>query len=290
MSWQARVLAGVLRAASHFAPRNLDRVRDKLQQRGHTGGSAPGKLKGVHITTWESHGMTIVRLTPSGAAPTKTVFYCHGGSYCYEAAGLHWQFLRRLVLETQAAFEVPMYPLAPVDTAGSTVPAVTAVLAGLSPSVVMGDSAGGGLALAVLQQLRDQGAPQPDKLILIAPWLDVRTADPRQRELERGDLMLRVSMLQAAGQMYAGELPLDHPFVTPVLGDLRGLPPISLFVGTRDMLSVDAQELVRRCREVGTPLDLIEAPGMQHVYPILPFLPEATQARADIAALIRSTT
>lgn len=289
ISWQARAVHGVVGVLFRLAPKDEDKQRRKLQARGRTGGSRPKRLKRVAVTTSQRHGMEVVRLLPEGAKPARRVFYCHGGAYVNGAVGLHWTFLRRLTLETQSEFVVPLYPLAPFDTAATTVPAVAAILAEEAADVVMGDSAGGGLALAVTQLVRDNAGPVPTRMVLIAPWLDVRNADPRQRAMERGDIMLGVDGLRAAGRMYAGDLAVDDPRVSPIFGELRGLPPITVLVGTQDLLSVDAHELVRRCTEADQPIDLVEAVGMQHVYPILPFLPEARQGRAQIAEIVKST-
>ena len=289
ISWQAHVVHGVVAVLFRLAPKDEEKQRRKLQARGRTGGSAPKRLKGITVTTSERHGMQVIRLAPEGGRPARTVFYCHGGAYVNGAVGLHWAFLRKLALETQAELVVPLYPLGPVDTAATTVPAVAAILAEEKATVVMGDSAGGGLALAVTQVVRDDGGSLPQHMVLIAPWLDVRNADPRQRAMERGDIMLGVDGLRAAGRLYAGDLALDDPLVSPLLGELRGLPPITVLVGTKDLLSVDARELVRRCQEADQAIELVEAPGMQHVYPILPFLPEARQARMQIAEIVRST-
>jgi len=87
MSWQAGLVHGLIRLAGKLGP-SVDKQRAELERRGPTGGSVPKKLAGVDITTSQQHGMTVVRLSPTGSAPGRTVFYAHGGSYCFEAASL----------------------------------------------------------------------------------------------------------------------------------------------------------------------------------------------------------
>jgi acetyl esterase/lipase len=112
---------------------------------------------------------------------------------------------------------------------------------------------------------------------------------PEQRVLEAGDLMLSVSGLAACGRLHAGGLEPTDPRVSPLYGDLRGLPPVSVFVGDRDILVTDARRLCEKARAAGAEVDYAEAPGMQHVYPMLPLLPESAAARRRIAQLLSET-
>ena len=163
---------------------------------------------------------------------------------------------------------------------------------------IMGDSAGGGMALAVAMQLRDRGgkrsadAAQPDaaqlaaaqpRTILISPWLDISGTDPQLAVIAPRDPWLAVPGSHAAGAVYRGELGEDDPMVSPINGDLEGLGRITMFSGTRDILNADAARLVARARTENIALDYHEAPEMIHVWPLLP-IPEARTARATIAS------
>jgi acetyl esterase/lipase len=189
--------------------------------------------------------------------------------------------------------EVPIYRLAPHATAANTVPAMADLVealmerAGPGNVAVMGDSAGGGLSLAVAQELHDRGGAQPVRIILIAPWLDASVSDPRQRELDVRDRMLGVEGLAACGRLYAGELDLRDPRVSPLFGDLRGLAPMTVFCGTEDILHPDALALVDRLREAGVDVEYHEGRGMQHDYPLLPLIPEGRAAREVIVRRVR---
>lgn len=295
MSWQARVVESVLRAASSKGAHTADELRQELARR-PTEHRRPGRAsrRGVVIAADEKHGMPIYRVRPRrGTTPVRAVLYLHGGSYTFDIASVHWLFVRRLAVETPCDVHVPVYPLAPETTAASTVAAVAAVLAdlvtayGAEQVVVAGDSAGGGMALAVAQLHRDGGGPPVDRLVLVSPWLDVATDDPLQRDVAPRDLMLRPAVLQEAGRLYAGGLPLDDPRVSPLYGDLTGLPPVEVFVGTHDILHVDALRLRERASAVGADVRLHEAPGMQHVFPVIPLLPEGRSARREIVRACR---
>jgi acetyl esterase/lipase len=158
---------------------------------------------------------------------------------------------------------------------------------GAGEVVLMGDSAGGGMALAVAQQHRDCGGPALRRVVLISPWLDVATDHPDQLEIAPRDLMLRIPVAQEAGRLYAGELPVDDPRVSPLHGDLRGLPPVDVFVGTDELVLVDATRLEANAKESGAVVHVDVGRDMQHVYPILPLLPEGAAARRRIVELCR---
>jgi acetyl esterase/lipase len=289
MSWQAKTLDAVALPIKRRMKLDVEKQTRRALERQAKPVSLP-KLKGVDVRRRTSHGMEVYELTPTAVTPTRTVFYVHGGSYLYPAAAVQWRFVARVAVEAGVRVVAPHYPLAPGTTAGETVDRVTSVLGDLpstEPLVVLGDSAGGGLALAITQELRDWGAKLPERVVLIAPWLDISVSDPAQPAMQDGDVMLTVEGLQAAGKLYAGDLPVTDPRVSPLHGDLQDLPPISVFVGTSDLLVHDARALARRAAEIGAVVDVVEAEGMQHVYPMLPLLPEAKAARRQIVELIR---
>jgi acetyl esterase/lipase len=151
--------------------------------------------------------------------------------------------------------------------------------------VVMGDSAGGGLALAVAQQLRDAGGTPPDRLVLLSPWLDVTCSHPDQPALARLDRMLGIPGGRVLGRWYAGARAVDDPLASPLFGDLRGLPPIQVFSGTHDVLNPDARRLRDLAARAGATCDLREYPGMFHVWVLLS-IPEAKRAFAELAAFL----
>ncbi|MFG3617910.1 alpha/beta hydrolase fold domain-containing protein [Nocardia sp. NPDC047654] len=220
------------------------------------------------------------------------MLYLHGGAYVAEISPIQWRAIADIAQAASAEITVPIYPLAPTATAESVVATATAIAAQLSAErlsgiQLLGDSAGGGMALAVARQLHGQALPQPRRIILIGPWLDITLADPAVTRIARIDAMLDVPGLIEAGRMYAGDLPADDPRVSPIHGELAGLPPISLFSGTSDLVHPDARALVERARVEGIDIDYHECERGQHCYPMLPTR-EGRQARAVIATLLNS--
>jgi acetyl esterase/lipase len=234
----------------------------------------------------------VYTVTPRGAATRRRALYSHGGSWFHEIKPIHWDLIAKLAAATRTQFTVPIFPPVPAGTAATVIPAIADMAAELVAEVgadcvtIMGDSAGGTITLAVAMQLRDRGLPAPHGTLLISPALDLAFTDPAIARIAPSDPWLAAAGLRAAAQLWRGELPLDDPLVSPIHGDLTGLAPITLFSGTHDIINADARSLVRKARAADFPLDYHEAPGMLHVYPLLP-VPEANAARAVMEKALR---
>ena len=254
----------------------------------------PGLERTVDLAVRRVAGWPVYDVTPHGDRHSgRRAIYLHGGAYINEIAPQHWKLIAQVAVETGTRVTVPIYPLAPLATAAEVVPAVTDLAAEIlgegadTALSLIGDSAGGGMALAVAVHLRDRGQPAPARTILISPWLDISLTDPRIALLEDRDPWLAVPGARYAGDLYRGALPIDHPHVSPLLADLTGLNPITLFSGTHDIVNADARRLAARATAAGVELDFHEAPEMLHVYPLLP-IPEGRAARAALCAAMLS--
>ena len=248
----------------------------------------PSKLdRNVDLSVRDVGGWRVYEVTPKGSAPARRALYLHGGAYIHEIIPAMWSLVAKTAVATSTRFTVPIYPLAPLGVAEHVVPAATDLAAeiigevGADHTALLGDSAGGGMTLAVALQLRDRGLAAPYRTVLISPWLDVSLTAPDIPALAAKDPFLAPAGLVAAGEMYRGELPAEDPRVSPINGDLSGLGPITLLSGTHDILHSDAKRFVPLAKEAGVSIDYHEAPGMLHVYPLFP-IPEAKRARQTI--------
>jgi monoterpene epsilon-lactone hydrolase len=245
----------------------------------------------VLVSKQEIHDRPVYTLRPRRGYSSRHVLYFHGGAYVHQIQKDHWSFLARLVAETGCTATAPLYPLAPNHRYDETLAATKAVykekLSGLhsDDQILMGDSAGGGLALVLAQSLRDDGSPQPKEIVLLSPWLDINMSDPAQQEYDKHDPYLAIPGLLEAGRLYAGALNPNDPLVSPLNGNLQGLGALSLFVGTRDVLLSDARRFRAKAAAEGVPLEYWEYEGMFHAWMIASF-PEAKKASARIADLI----
>jgi monoterpene epsilon-lactone hydrolase len=219
------------------------------------------------------------------------VVYFHGGAYVRPITSFHWRLLAELAHATGVELVVPLYPLAPEHHGLAALEFAHQVhqkeSAQGEPLILMGDSAGGGLALALAAALRDQGAASARRLILITPWVDVELPHPDALAIEPHDPMLAVVGARLAGQLYAGSLPTSHPAISPIRGALHGLPPMSLFVAGRDILGPDAIAFADKARASGCDVELHVAPDMVHVWPLLGFA-ESRRTVAEMAERIRA--
>jgi acetyl esterase/lipase len=155
-------------------------------------------------------------------------------------------------------------------------------------TVLFGDSAGGGFALALAIALRDRGGAQARRLLLHSPWVDLTTSTPETVQVAEVDPWLFLGKLHAYAEWWAGSPEdLGRPEVSPALADLTGLPPTLMFCGTRDLLVPGCRLLARRAAEASWPLTYVEVPDLIHVYPLLPFLPEARKAWRQTLGFLR---
>ena len=245
----------------------------------------------VDVTSREVDGWTVFDVSArSGSNPAHAVFL-HGGCYVFEIDPLHWRFIAQLVRETGVTISVPIMPLAPTGQASVVVDKVAHLVQSLIAEVgasnvsLIGDSSGGGMALAVAMELRDRKHEPLRAIVLSAPWLDVSGTDPKLAEIAPSDPWLAVPGTTAAGALYRAELPETDWRVSPIHGDLIGLGPITIFTGTRDIVHADALRLLAKATGQGIQIDFHVGEGMIHNYPILP-IPEGAAARAVAAKAI----
>lgn len=268
------------------AERTLAQI-DRLRKRPVS--SKPPRLDGVDVV---QTGPGMYEVSPQGASVDSRALYLHGGCYVFEIDPIHWKIVARLAVEARVRVTVPIMPLAPAGTASAIVPAMADAAASLIAEAgadrvsLVGDSSGGGMALAVAMELRDRGLPPLHATVLIAPWLDISGTDPRLAEIAPSDPWLAVPGTRAAGALYRAELSEDDWRVSPIHGSLAGLGPVTMFSGSRDILNADATRFVPLAAAAGLALDYHEGKGMIHNYPILP-MPEGDEARKHIVAAVR---
>jgi acetyl esterase/lipase len=236
-------------------------------------------------------GWPVYEIGPRDGRTSGHLVFLHGGAYFRELRTWHWWFVERLVRDTALTVLVPIYPLAPVGTADAVVPAVVGLVGDVlrfpaRPVLVAGDSAGAGIALSVAQELGRSDVRALAGLVLISPWVDVSCEDPGVAARAHLDPWLQAPGLREAGEAYRGGLPVDHPWVSPIHGDLSVLPPMLVLSGTHDILNADAHRLVDAVVLAAGHVELVEGPGLIHDYPLHP-TPEGRAARAHIARWLR---
>ena len=152
--------------------------------------------------------------------------------------------------------------------------------------IMMGDSAGGGLALGLAEYLIQQGEALPERLILFSPWVDVSMDNPDIPALVPVEPMLHLELVKVHGEYWAGDAGTHHWQVSPLFGDMAGLPPVTMYCGTRELLYPDILLARDALAAAGVDVDLRVGRGLNHDWPLMP-LPEAKAALGHIAALVR---
>ncbi|MFT5194126.1 MAG: monoterpene epsilon-lactone hydrolase [Cellvibrionaceae bacterium] len=222
----------------------------------------------------------------------KVVLSLHGGAYVLGIATAHWGFVEKVGMEGDCHIAVFDYPLAPEYTCTAvlekTLKAYDLLVEryGVENVVLMGDSAGGGLAMALSLYLRDIGRPQPKSTILLYPWLDVTMSHSETRSIDSKDLILGIDGLITCGKFYAGERETTDPLVSPWFGDLAGVAPVYVFTGTWDVLHPQGRDFVEKVRSAGGEAELFAYPEMQHAW-LLFGMPETKKAIEDICYILR---
>ena len=247
---------------------------------------------GVSFRPDDLGGVAVLRAMP--AAPSSgTLLYLHGGGYIMGSASTHRGMAGHLAAMTGCEVIIPDYRLAPEhpfpaapDDAESVYLALLA--RGLSPAriAVAGDSAGGGLAVVLAMRLRDQGQPLPTSLVVFSPWTDLTEQQLYAPECEP---VLHADWTAKAARMYAGDIPQRHPMISPVFGDLTGLPPLLIQVGSQEILLNDAVRLadVAKRDRVATTLEIYN--NLWHVFQVhCGQLARATAAMEKAASHIRA--
>ena len=226
--------------------------------------------KGTTVTERLINGVRADVLVTGEASPNRTVVHFHGGGYCVGSTRLGHGWAARLSVQTGCQVVMPDYRLAPehahpqaLEDAGNVIAALSSEAAPGS-IVVSGDSAGGGLALALVFALRDAGQELPAGCMLLSPWLDLgadRRADP---ELLRKDIVLSPEWLEACATAYANPSKWSDPSVSPLLGTHDGLPPLLIQAGSDDLIAPDAQRLAASASAAGVDVTYTRWPRMWH--------------------------
>lgn len=209
----------------------------------------------------------------SAKGNNKTVFYVHGGGYINNFSFFHWNFLIKLSKKGGYGIVAPSYPLLPRYSHKESNRKMIGFYKYYSDNhemrdvVLMGDSAGGGFALSLLIQAKKLGLPLPCKVVLISPYVDVIGGNKR---LSHKDAIVDYDAVQLIGKAWSnGDDPRD-PEISPLYGDLDGLPPIDIYVGTNEILYDDNIKLYKKLKSAGNEVKIHIGKNLGHVYPIYP--------------------
>ncbi|OBK61909.1 hypothetical protein A5656_11150 [Mycobacterium gordonae] len=227
----------------------------------------------VRYTSYE--GMQVVEIVP--AHPTGNyVVALHGGAFLWPPMIFHWLGYSVMAYQTGATFAVPIYPLIQQGgTAGTVVPKVAGYIStqiaahGASNVSVLGDSAGATIGLSAVQYLVAHNQAVPRSMVLLSPLLDQRLVNPNLGLIDDPFLPDRSNGIYRANQLWAGDLALTDPLVSPLFGSLEGLPPTYVYAGSLDPVAPDQFILAQNAVSQSAPISFVLATGGFHDWVLL---------------------
>lgn len=203
----------------------------------------------------------------------KVILYFHGGAYVAEATTLHWDFLEKLANDTKSTIVMPDYPLTPKytykDVFNMVEPLYKEIISKVDVKnlVMMGDSAGGGITLALAEKISQNNIQLPSKTILISPWLDVTLTNEKIKEVQKNDKDLNKEKLLIAGISYArDEEGMKSYLVNPINGPLSKLKNVIIYTGTYDILNPDTHLLQEKAKKEGIDIQIKEYEQAPHIW------------------------
>lgn len=170
------------------------------------------------------------------------ILYFHGGAYTGGLNKIHWNFVAKLLEDTNANIFVPDYPLIPKNTYKDVAFMADEIYENYLQDkefIILGDSAGGGISLAFAQKLGEENKKMPEKIMLISPWLDITMQNKEIDKVQEKDKVLNKNVLKLAGNLYCGKDNPNYYFVSPINGPTDKINNISIFTGTYDILNPD---------------------------------------------------
>jgi monoterpene epsilon-lactone hydrolase len=298
LSWRTRALNALLRLtasrplAAEADVASLRREYQELDARLFR--VAPD----VERTSVDCGGVPAEWIAVPQSRSDRVILYVHGGSFAFRFPNAHAALAARLCRQLGARALIPDYRLAPEHPypagANDCQRAYRALIAqGVAARriVVLGDSAGGNLALVTVHRTKAAGESLPSCVVLLSPALDCTLSSPSIADYDGRDPVLQLGTLQVLRRCY---VPLDvaytDPEVSPLFADFSGLPPLFLQAGASEMLRDEAVRGADKASAAGVDVELELWPGVPHSFQMAAFLPEATLAIRHIVRFVRMRT
>ena len=245
------------------------------------------------VTTRRVHAREVATFEHREQVTRNHLIFFHGGAYVFEASPFHWTLAKKILEKSFCRITLVDYPLAPEHGYQETLGMAEAAFDLLSREYpgdrffFLGDSAGGGLALALSQKLTlERPVAVPAGNILLSPWLDLTMSNPDIKDLEQLDPILTVAMLRRAASFYAKGDDQAHYWMSPINGAFENLPPTLVFYGTRELFHADCRRLRSMVSSLGPRFQFREYEGMLHDWSIFP-IPESRQVIEEICTFLK---
>jgi epsilon-lactone hydrolase len=252
------------------------------------------RIEGITIKEEYIGGMKAEWIAPDRADAKKVVLYVHGGGYVSGSCNDHRGFVANFAKNcgvTNLLYEYRLAPENPFPAALEDSVQVYQWLLGngFQPEnmVVAGESAGGGLCLALLLALKERRIPLPAAAVAISPWTDLTCSSDSYRTKNKVSVAAMNSWL-VFSKYYVGDSPANFPLISPLFGNLAGFPPLFINSGVDDELFEDGEKFYHKAKEAQVDITFRAGVGMVHCYPLLaPLFKEASEAMEEICEFIK---
>jgi monoterpene epsilon-lactone hydrolase len=250
----------------------------------------------VQVTEVTAGGVPAHWLTAPGTDTGRVLLFLHGGGFEFGSVRSDGELAARLGRASGMRVLFPEYRLAPEHHFPAAIDDALAAWRwlrtdqGLNASsiAVAGDSAGGGLAVALLVAVRDAGEALPAAAVLMSPTVDLTSSGASMTERAEQDPISTPAMLEQFAADYLAGADPKNPLASPLFAPLAGLPPLLIQVGTADLLLSDSERLGAAAAKAGVDVTLEISEGLPHVYPLMLGTPEAAQATEQTGKFLRA--
>lgn len=221
------------------------------------------------------------------------IIYLHGGAFVSNPIIMQWRMILDIAKKSNSSIIAPIYPKAPQYTYKDTYPRLLELYKLILQYsadhniVLLGDSAGGNIALVYAQMLKHNNLPAPKDVILLSPCLDLTLTNPEIKDYEDSDPMLSVGGLFYMYKAWANNEDLSQKILSPINNSLKDIGMLTVLIGTHEILYPDTKRLKELCDQQNTPINFIVGNELNHVYPAHP-IPEGKKGREQIAKIILS--
>ncbi|MEH2506397.1 monoterpene epsilon-lactone hydrolase [Bradyrhizobium sp. AZCC 1578] len=270
-------------------------IEDARRQVARFAQLVPRVPRGTELVVVDAGGVKAERIATPRSLPNRYVVHLHGGAYLLGFPALFRDFNWRIADVTGARVLCIDYRLAPEHSFPAAVEDVTAAYRWLisqraEPRHVafVGESSGGGLALASMMRLRDEGSSLPAAAVVVSPWTDLALTGQSVTDYGSSDPMVPVELMPKAVELYLGNTDPRSPYASPLYGDPVGLPSTLVLAASDEALRDDAVRMAKRLRAAGCDVELELWPRMFHVWHMFArILPEARAAIERIGAFLQ---
>ncbi len=282
---------GKLRKRKFDLNTSIDAFREVCEKGADRFGRLPG---GIRIEKEMIAGFEAEWIKPQNAKPEKLIFYVHGGGYVSGSCNDHRTVVAKianLTGITNLLFEYRLAPEFPFPHAlNDSLEVYRQVLnTGFRPEniVIMGESAGGGLSLALLLALKQTEISFPKAVVAISPWTDL-TLSGESYVSKNKKSVAPLDSWKVFSHHYIGDADARNPLISPLYGNLKGFPPLFINSAVDDELFDDGKQFFEKAKAAGVDAKFTEGKGMVHCYPLLsPLFKEAKQAMDEIVEFIK---